>query len=329
MKRSSLYFVASQKVELREELLAPPAAGEVQVHALASLISTGTEMLIYKGEAPAELSADPSLLSLQGSLAFPLKYGYSMVGRVSVLGPDVDPSWQDAQVFAFNPHETAFNAHVDDLQRIPAGLPIELAALLPNMETAISLIHDGEPRLGERVVVLGQGVVGLLATGLLARHPLLSLIAIEPHATRRDHALAFGAHQALALDGDLSRANDADLVYELTGDPATLNLAVELTGDHGRIVVGSWYGSRRAPVDLGTHFHRGRLRIISSQVSALAPALSGRWDKLRRFDLAWRLLADLSPSSLITSRVPFSAAATAYEHLASDPASNLVTLLTY
>jgi 2-desacetyl-2-hydroxyethyl bacteriochlorophyllide A dehydrogenase len=329
VNRSSLYFTSPQKVELREEQLPPPAAGEAQVQALVSLISTGTEMLIYKGNAPAKLSADAGLASLQGSLAFPLKYGYSMVGRVSRLGPDVDLSWQDAQVFAFNPHETAFNANVADLQHIPAGLPIELAALLPNMETAISLIHDGEPRLGERVVVLGQGVVGLLATGLLARHPLQSLIAIEPHATRRDLALAFGAHQTIPPDGDLSLAGGADLVYELTGDPASLNLAIELAGDHGRIVVGSWYGSRRAPVDLGAHFHRGRLRIISSQVSSIAPSLSGRWDKTRRFELAWRLLADLSPSSLITSRVPFSAAATAYEQLASDPANNLVTLLTY
>ncbi len=329
MNRTSLYFTAPHTVELREEQLPAPAAGEVQVHAQASLISTGTEMLIYKGEAPADLAADSTLAALSGSLAFPLKYGYAMAGRVSALGSGVDAAWLDAKVFAFNPHETAFNARVEDLQRISDGLPVELATLLPNMETAISLIHDGEPRLGERVVVLGQGVVGLLTTALLARHTLQSLTVIEPHAVRREHALALGAHDAIAPDGDLPSARDADLVYELTGDPANLDLAIELAGEHGLVVVGSWYGNRRASVDLGAHFHRGRLRIISSQVSSIAPALSGRWGKPRRFDLAWRLLVELAPGGLITNQVPFAQAASAYAHLASDPASNIATLLTY
>jgi 2-desacetyl-2-hydroxyethyl bacteriochlorophyllide A dehydrogenase len=329
VNRQSLYFTAPHTVELREEPLPAPAAGEVQVLALASLISTGTEMMIYKGDGPAELPADTTLSSLQGSLAFPLKYGYSMVGRVSALGPGVDPAWLDTQVFAFNPHESAFNARVQDLHRVPAGLSPELATLLPNTETAVSLIHDGEPRLGERVAVIGQGVVGLLTTALLAQHPLESLIAIEPLAARRKLATEIGAHHALAPDGDLQLARNADLVYELSGDPAALDLAIQLAGDHGRVVVGSWYGTRRAPVDLGAHFHRGRLRIISSQVTNIAPLLTGRWDKQRRFDLAWRLLANLAPAQLVSHRIPFARAAEAYAILANQPSQSVAVLLEY
>jgi 2-desacetyl-2-hydroxyethyl bacteriochlorophyllide A dehydrogenase len=335
LKRKSLYFVAPQRVELREEELSAPGAGELQIEAICSAISAGTEMLLYRGEAPSDLPADASLPALRGSLAYPLKYGYCAVGRVAAVGDGVDEAWKGRHVFAFNPHENTFNARAEDAQPVPAAIADEDAAFLPNMETAVNLILDGDPRLGERVVVLGQGVVGLLATALLARHPLDALLSFDRYALRREFAAKFGAQNSFDPDGGSQEAlrllgdRRADLVYELSGRPQALDLALSLVGDNGRIVVGSWYGQQQSSVDLGGHFHRGRIKIISSQVSHIEPALTGRWDRTRRFELAWKTLAEIRPSQLVTNRFPFEQAHQAYARLAAKPAETLGVLFDY
>lgn len=337
MKRTSLYFIAPLQVEVRDEELPNPRPGEVQVRTIWSAISAGTELLLYRGEAPANLSADATISALSGDLSFPLKYGYSAVGEVKTLGDGVDEEWAGRRVFAFNPHESAFNAKVVDLQPLAKKISPEDAAFLANMETAVNLILDGSPRLGERVVVLGQGVVGLLLTALLSRHPLESLISFDSYSMRRDFSIKFGAHQS--FDPNNSEATPdalkllgprcADLVYELSGQPAALDLAFNLVGEAGRIVVGSWYGQKRAPINLGDHFHRGRIKLVSSQVSNLDPALTGRWDRARRFEQAWKWLAEIRPSQLITHRFPLARAADAYALLDQKPSEALGVLLTY
>lgn len=335
MKRSSLYFVGAQKVELREEELTAPGPGQVQVRSLVSAISAGTELLIYKGEAPQELAADTEIAALSGSLAFPLKYGYSMVGEVSEVGEGVGTEWKGRRVFAFNPHETAFNANIENILPLPDGIEIEDAVLLANVETAVSLVMDGAPRLGEKVVVLGQGVVGLLTMALLARHPLEVLITVDNIKLRRDYSRRLGANESLDPEeivdqaGSLFGKDGADLVYELTGNPGALNLGLELVGEHGRIVVGSWYGTRTAPFNLGGKFHRGRVKIISSQVSQIEPALRGRWDKARRFALAWKWLREVRPGQLVTHRFRFAEAQKAYQLLVDQPEKALGVLLQY
>jgi threonine dehydrogenase-like Zn-dependent dehydrogenase len=333
MKRTSLYFVGLQKVELREEELAAPGTGEVQVRSLVSAISSGTEMLIYKGEAPQNLQADTSIAALSGSLAFPLKYGYSMVGQVLRVGEGVDESWKDRKVFAFNPHETAFNADVNNLQVLPDSCEVEDAAFLANMETAVSLVQDGKPLLGEKVAMLGQGIVGLLVTALLSKLPI-DMFSVDSIETRRDFSKRFGAKDSFAPDKidvlkDSLGAKGTDLVYELSGSPEALNLALDLVGEYGRIVVGSWYGNRFAPVNLGEKFHRGHIKIMSSQVSQIEPALCGRWDKGRRFELTWKWLQEIKPSQLVTHRFLFAQAENAYKLLALDQQNALGVLLKY
>ncbi|MCL5429200.1 MAG: zinc-binding dehydrogenase [Chloroflexi bacterium] len=334
MKRASLYFIGPQKMEFREEEIPDPGKGEIQLRSLCSAISAGTEMLIYSGKIPIELEADSALPALLGRLAFPLKYGYSMVGEVTRLGEAVEPDWKGRRVFAFNPHETVFNAEVKDVQILPYDCSDEDAAFLANMETAVNLVLDGRPLLGEKVVVLGQGVVGLLTTALLARHPLDQLFAADGIELRRDFSRRFGAQDSFAPEDsdhvkNLLGPRGADLVYELTGNPEALNLALALVGEHGRIVVGSWYGTRQAPIYLGGHFHRGRVKIISSQVSQIEPALRGRWDKARRFEAAWNVLRGIKPSQLITHRFSFDKAVDAYKLLAANPEKALGVLLHY
>jgi threonine dehydrogenase-like Zn-dependent dehydrogenase len=187
------------------------------------------------------------------------------------------------------------------------------------------------------VVVLGQGIVGLLVTSLLAQFPLTQLCALDGIATRRDQALALGAAQAfdpskpeqvLQLSHALTTAG-ADLVLELSGVPAALNLAIDLCGFGSRIVIGSWYGSKNAAIHLGGSAHRNRLQFITSQVSSIAPEHSGRWDKARRFASSWDMIRRLQPQQLISHRATLATAASLYRELDQSPQDILQAVITY
>jgi 2-desacetyl-2-hydroxyethyl bacteriochlorophyllide A dehydrogenase len=284
---------------------------------------------------------DATLPALAGESGYPLRYGYAAVGRVCEVGAEVDGSWLGRLVFAFHPHASAFSIAASDLVALPDGLSPELAALLPTMETAVNLLLDGQPVIGERVVVSGQGVVGLATTALLAAMPLAALVTLDLHPLRREASLALGAGASLdpqaadtpgrlaaLLDGEAPPAG-ADLVYELSGNPAALDAAIGMTGFSGRVVVGSWYGREPAALHLGGHFHRGRTRLIGSQVSTLAPEHTGRWTKRRRLQTALRELPRLPAERLITHRLPLARAAEAYALLDEHPEQALQVLLVH
>ena len=320
MNRQSLIFTAPHTIQIDESPIPTLQPHHALVQTIRSAISAGTELLIYRGEAPSELNADELIASLSGSLNFPLKYGYCAVGRIIECGREIDPSWKDRIVFSFNPHETHFVASINDLIPLPPNLAPDYAVFLPNMETAVNFLHDGAPLLGERVFVLGQGVVGLLTTSLLSRCPLESLITLDRYPLRRELSLKCGATLCLDPDeSDSTKHGDADLVYELSGSPQALNHAIELTGFNGRIVIGSWYGNKTAPLNLGGRFHRSRIKLISSQVSTLSPQLTSRWTKARRFETALNLLKQIKPSRFITHRFKLSDAAKAYQLLDQRP----------
>ncbi len=335
-KRKVIYFTAPGVVGLEEMPLAHPAPGELLVQTLLSGISAGTEMLIYRGQFPENLVVDTTIQDLAGEFSYPLSYGYCLVGRVVEIGAQVDPVWLGRSVFAFHPHASAFLAKAEALVPIPMGIQPQDAVFFPNMETAVNLVMDGRPLLGEEVVVFGQGVVGLLTTALLGWFPLRRLVTLDPYPLRREWSLQLGAHASLdpeALQGNLWAEVDlpagADLVYELSGVPETLDSAILAAGFAGRVVVGSWYGKKRASLDLGGYFHRSRLRLISSQVSTLAPELSGRWTKQRRYQVAWEMIRRLHPSRLTTQLFPFDRAAEAYQLLDKRPEQTIQVLLEY
>jgi 2-desacetyl-2-hydroxyethyl bacteriochlorophyllide A dehydrogenase len=336
MKRLCLWFTASREVTVLEEELPAPGTGQVLVKTEMSAISPGTELLIYRGYFPGNMAVDETIAALTGNLAYPLRYGYAAVGRVIALGSRVDPTWKDRLVFSFQPHASHFTAATEALMPVPQGLSPEQACFLPNMETAVNFVMDGAPLIGERVVVFGQGIVGLLTTSLLARFPLACLVTLDRYAKRRQASQAAGATASLdpvAKDVD-EQLNDlleagTDLTYELSGAPAALDQAIRITGFSGRVVIGSWYGSKRAELDLGGHFHRSRIRLISSQVSSLSPELSGRWDKPRRFSLAWEMIAKTDPARWITHRYPIQRAAEAYQLLDGSPQEAIQVLITY
>lgn len=333
--RKCLYFTAPKQVQIREELLPAPISGQVLVETSLSAISHGTEMMVYRGQFP-DMPVDASIEALGGQFAYPLAYGYACVGRVMELGPEVNPDWLGRQVFSFQPHCSHFVASLQTLLCIPSGVTGEMACFLPNTETAVNLAQDAAPLLGERVLVLGQGIIGLLTAAILAQFPLESLVCVDPLPVRRKAALAIGAHAALDPSSDefLAQARQllktgADLTLELSGTPATLNTALALTAFSGRIVIGSWYGQKRAPVDLGGSFHRSRIRLISSQVSTIAPELSGRWDKSRRFEAAWRQVERIHPEKWITQRFSIDQAGSAYQLLDENPSETIQVIFQY
>jgi 2-desacetyl-2-hydroxyethyl bacteriochlorophyllide A dehydrogenase len=330
--RQSLVFVSPHQVEVREEALLPPGPGEVLVQTLVSAISPGTEMLVYRGHVPKNMPLDASIPGMTGAVSYPVKYGYASVGRVVELGDGVDAEWNDRVTFSLHPHESHYVVPTDQLTPLPAGLSIEQAALFPHAETAVTFVMDGRPLIGEDVAVFGQGVVGLMTTALLARFPLSTLVAVDRHPLRRKLSLDLGAHRSVdpADDADVEAMTASfDLVYELSGSPDALDLAVGVTGFRGRVVIGSWYGDRRVDLALGGAFHRSRMTLSSSQVSTIDPQFAGRWDRARRATAAWRMLADVDCSRLVTHRFPFADAPAAYELVDRAPDATVQVLLDY
>lgn len=342
MKRKTLTFTAPGQVEVLEETLPDPGAHDVLVETVCSAISSGTEMLVYQGRFPRDLETDSAISGLRGGFRYPLAYGYACVGVVRETGAHADSSLRDKFVFAFQPHTSYFAAPADSLLPIPDSITPETACFLPNMETAVNLVQDGAPVLGERVLVLGQGVVGLLTSSLLGEFPLDVLVTVDRFDLRRGMSKVEGLRSRVSnfttLDPEekdfRERASSmlrqgADLSFELSGNPAALNDAIALTAFSGRVVIGSWYGEKQADLNLGGSFHRSRIKLVSSQVSTLSPELSGRWDKARRFDVAWKALERIRPEKWITHRFPIENAAEAYQLLDQHPQDTIQLLLDY
>ena len=336
MNRHSLYFTGPGQIEVREESCPEPLNHQVLVETKCSAISPGTEGLVFKGLFPEDLTVDATIGDLAGGFSYPLKYGYAAVGQVKATGKGVDRAWEDRWVFAFHPHESHFIADPEDLIPLPPEVTPEQAVFVPNMETAVNFVMDGAPLIGEKVVVFGQGIVGLLTTALLAQFPLGSLLSLDRYPNRRKASLDIGAD--LSLDPEaLSEQNwieawfpsGADLTYELSGAPTALDQAIAITGFAGRVVIGSWYGKKSVQLNLGGQFHRSRIRLISSQVSSIDPGLSGRWTKIRRLALCWEHIRQLRPERLITHRLPIEFASRAYQLLYQTPEKAIQVILTY
>lgn len=340
MKAKQLWFTGPHQVEIREQELPDPGATQILVESSCSAISAGTEMLAYRGQIPEGMELDTNLDSLKGDGSYPLQYGYACVGKVIQAGNEVAATWKGKRVFAFQPHASHFIAEPQQVITIPEDVDDDAAAFLANMETAVSLAQDGKPGLGERVVILGLGVVGQLLSGVLSRFPLDQLHALDGMEERRDHAHQLAiirTHDPVSDKNVASLKQDlrshqpagADLVFEVSGIPDALNLAVDLCGFAGRIIIGSWYGSKSAPVNLGGEAHRNRIRLQTSQVSTIAPELSGRWNKTRRYETAWDQIRQIKPQSLISHRIPIKEAAEIYKQLDLTPEKVMQAIFTY
>jgi 2-desacetyl-2-hydroxyethyl bacteriochlorophyllide A dehydrogenase len=311
MKARAVHFVAPRRVELREVEVPDPPEGHILVATEWSGISSGTELLAYRGEVDPDLPLDETLGALAGTFAYPFRYGYSAVGRV--VRPAA-PLREGQRVFAFHPHQDRFVADAREVAPVD-DLDPRAATLYPMVETALQVCLDAAPRLGETVVVVGLGAVGILVAALLHRTGAV-VLGSEPEPARRAAAAAFGVR---AVDpGEVAEVvaaetrQGADLVVEASGNPDALASSLGALAHEGTALVCSWYGTKPVSLPLGAAFHRRRLALRSTQVSTLPAALTARWDRGRRAELAWRLARELPLAALATHAFPFERAAEAY-----------------
>jgi 2-desacetyl-2-hydroxyethyl bacteriochlorophyllide A dehydrogenase len=321
-----LWFAGARQVEMRTESESALGSTDVRVRAIASAISHGTEMLVFRGQVPDGLELD--LPTLRGSFAFPIKYGYASVGQVTETGPRVRALAVGDLVFVHHPHQTEYVVHETMPVRLPASLDPERGVFLANVETATNVVLDAAPRLAERVIVFGQGVVGLLITQLLRRTGVGHITVVDPIARRRDLAARVGADSALTPDVDVAGL-DCDLAIEVSGNPAALDRALTSVAFGATVVVCSWYGTKPVPLLLGGPFHRRRLRVVSSQVSTIDAALQPRWSRERRLAVACDLLPNLALQPLISHRFVLERAAEAYRLVDEHPEETVQVVLTY
>lgn len=313
MRARAVHFTAPRTVELREVVVPDPGAGDLVVRTLYSGISGGTEMLAYRGEIDPTLPLDETLGALSGTFEYPFSYGYSAVGTVERAA---DAHREGETVFAFHPHQDVFVVGAADALRLPDVEP-RTAALLPLVETALQITLDAGARLGEVVVVIGLGAVGILTATLLARAGA-RVIGAEPAAWRRTAAEHFGVTATTPdeLSDSVARLTDgrgASLVVEASGNPGALAGALSLLAHEGVALVASWYGTKPVALPLGAEFHRRRLQIRSTQVSTIPSELAARWDRPRRRTAAIELLRDLPVGELATHEFAFDEPQRAYE----------------
>lgn len=321
LRARAFWIVAPGRSEIREEPLAPQSADEVLVRTVASGVSRGTESLVFAGRVPVSLHETMRCPFQAGSFPGPVKYGYMSVGRVEA-GPD---ALLDRLVFCLHPHQDLYVVPASAVTPLPPDLPPHRALLAANMETALNGLWDAPPLAGDRIAVVGCGVVGGLAATLASRIPGVELEVIDPAPARRDLAARLGLRHVQAEEA----TGDADLVIHASGTAEGLATALRLAGTEATVLELSWYGEGDVPVPLGEVFHPRRLRLLSSQVGMVAAAKRARWDNRRRLELALRLLADPLYDAFLTSEGSFDSLPETMPRLAASRGDALCHLVRY
>lgn len=311
MTAQALWTVAPGRCEIRAEALPPRAPDQALVRTLATGISRGTERLVLAGRVPESQRAAMRCPLQAGDFPFPVKYGYSAVGIVED-GPE---ALCGRRVFCLHPHQDRFLAPAAMCVPVPDDVPDARAVLAANMETAVNVLWDARPLAGERALVIGAGVVGLLVASLLARMPGMDVTVCDIDARRGPVAEALGARFIAPEDAPGER----DLIIHASADPAGLRRALDLASFEGRIVEASWFGTREASLPLGEAFHAKRLSIVSTQVGAVAPAMRGRRTHGERLALALTLLADARLDALVGPATRFEDLPAAMPRLLDPP----------
>lgn len=295
----SFWTLAPGRGAVCQQALADPGPDAVLVRALASGISRGTESLVFHGQVPGELADIMACPMQEGAFPGPVKYGYSLVTRVE-RGPE---GLAGRRVFVLHPHQDWAFVPADACRLIPNSVPDERAVLAANMETALNLLWDGGAAPGQRIAIVGGGIVGCLAAYLAARLPGAEVTLVDLAPERADIARTLGAGFALPAAAAQSLAGTCDLVIHCSASEAGLATALSLAGTEATLVEGSWYGTRPVAAPLGAGFHPRRLRLVSSQVGMVSPGFRPRWSHARRLDKALSLLADPVLDSLLGPRL--------------------------
>jgi threonine dehydrogenase-like Zn-dependent dehydrogenase len=307
--------------EIRTVPLAPPGPDDVLVRTVYSGISRGTETLVFGGGVPASQRDLMRAPFQEGEFPGPVKYGYLNVGVVEE-GP---VGLAGRTVFCLYPHQTAYVVPAGAVVAVPEGVPPARAVLAGAVETAVNALWDAAPLVGDRVSVVGAGMVGCCVARVLARFPGASVQLVDVDEARAEVARALGVD--FATPGDAVGGRDIVLHASATG--AGLQRSLELLAPEGEVVELSWYGDREVRLRLGESFHSGRLTIRGSQVGAVPPARRSRRTGADRLALALDLLRDPAFDALISGESPFDALPDVLARLASGELPALCHLVTY
>ncbi len=291
----ALWHISATRSALREVVTAaeePP----VIVKSRYSLVSTGTEHLVATGKVPVSLHESMQVPNMKGSFAFPLIYGYSLVGEIQ------QPDYLSGKmVHLLHPHQTECRVMPEEIFVIPEEVPAKRATLASNLETALTAIWDANVQIGDRVLIVGFGMIGALIGRLLTMLPSIDLTAIEPDEYRQ----RFAGQMGCQIVTTTVQNNFFDLAFHTSGTSQGLQQAIDSVGREGTVVELSWYGTHTTSLSLGAGFHRFRKRLISSQVGHIPAAKTARWNIRRRKEVVFDLLKRGCFDEHISHEIPF------------------------
>src|SRR6266542_3862122 len=293
----ALWLRSPGRAEIRPVRLPDPGPDEVLVRTLHSGISRGTETLVFTGGVPASQYAAMRAPFQEGDFPGPVKYGYLNVGVVEA-GP---PELLGRTVFCLYPHQTAYVVPAGAVVEVPDGVPPARAVLAGTVETAVNALWDAAPLVGDRITVVGAGMVGCCVARLLARFPGVCVTLVDVDPGRAEVASALGADFAVPGDATPGR----DLVVHTSATSAGLQHSLDLLTPDGTVVDLSWYGDAEVTLSLGGAFHSRRLSIRASQVGTVAPARRATRTPTDRLALAMELLRDPAFDAVVTGSSPF------------------------
>lgn len=309
-RTQALWIRGPGQADLHDETIVAPGPGYALVEARFGAISRGTERLVLDGRVPRSEWARMRCPHQAGEFSFPVKYGYAIVGDVIEGRPELI----GRSCFCLHPHQSLFVVPEHDLHPVPDDVPPERAVLAANMETALNALWDGGASAGQRIAVIGAGVIGLLVAMLATRLPGADVLVIDPNPARASIIGSMGASHAREPPEDYA----ADLVFHASGSPGGLTSALACAGFESTIVELSWYGDSLVEAPFGGAFHAKRLRVVSSQVGTVSALQRSRWSHARRLGKALALLKNPQIDALFSGEILFGDLASLYRTLLSE-----------
>jgi threonine dehydrogenase-like Zn-dependent dehydrogenase len=307
--------------EIRPVALPEPGSGDVVVRTLRSGVSRGTETLVFRGGVPPSQYVAMRAPFQEGDFPGPVKYGYLNVGAVE-QGP---PELRGRTVFCLYPHQTVYVVPASAVTVVPDDMPPARAVLAGTVETAVNALWDAAPMVGDRVAVIGAGMVGCCVARLLARFPAVEVTLVDRDVSRAEVAAALGTGFAKPDDA----AGECDLVVHTSATSAGLQRSLDLLAPEGTVLDLSWYGDAEVRLSLGGAFHAGRLGLRASQVGTVSPARSTRRTRADRLALALDLLRDPAFDVVVTGESRFDELPGVMERLAAGRLPALCHTITY
>ena len=307
--------------EIRPVRLPEPGPDDVVVRTLRSGVSRGTETLVFRGGVPPGQYDAMRAPFQEGDFPGPVKYGYLSVGVVEEGPPDLN----GRTVFCLYPHQTAYVVPAGAVTVVPEGVPPARAVLAGIVETAVNALWDAAPMVGDRVAVVGAGMVGCSVARLLSRFPAVQVTLVDVVAGRADVARALDVDFATPAEA----AGDRDLVLHTSATSAGLQRSLDLLGPEGTVIDLSWYGDAEVRLSLGGAFHADRLRLRASQVGTVSPARSARRTTADRLALALDLLRDPAFDVIVTGESRFDEMPGVMARLAAGSLPALCHTITY